>query len=130
MLNFILTLHSYNVFLVILAAIVTAIWGFILYFTKRTANRPWNISLIITAVLALLQGLFGIILILLGQKPGGGGHLYYLHYVYGGIVALAIPIALTYTTSGKNPRRDLLIYSIAVLILAAAGVRAFMTGPA
>jgi hypothetical protein len=45
-------------------------------------------------------------------------------------VALAIPVALTYTTSGKNPRRDMLIFSIAAIILAAAGVRAWMTGPA
>jgi hypothetical protein len=37
---------------------------------------------------------------------------------------------MTYTTGGKNLRRDLLILSIAALVLAAAGVRAWMTGPA
>jgi heme A synthase len=127
-------IHYYNVVLVIASALVTGVWGLILYFTKRSGtekalNRPWRTSLIVTSALGLLQGLLGVTLVALGQKPGGGVGLYYLHYVYGAIVAFAIPVALTYTTSGKNPRRDMLIFSIAALILAAAGVRAWMTGP-
>jgi heme A synthase len=130
MLDFVLTLHSYNVFLVIAVAAITGIWGLVLYFTKRAVNRFWRYLLWITAILGALQGILGLTLVALGQKPGTGTGLYYLHYVYGGIVALAIPVALTYTTSGKNPRRDMLIFSIAAIILAAAGVRAWMTGPA
>jgi heme A synthase len=129
MIDIIANLHFINMALVLTASVVAGVWGLILYFTKRAMSRPWRISLITTAVLGALQGLIGITLVALGQKPGTGTGLYYLHYVYGGIVALAIPVALTYTTSGKNPRRDMLIFSIAALILAAAGVRAFMTGP-
>ena len=55
--------------------------------------------------------------------------MYYLHYIYGAIVVLAIPVAVTYATGGKNLRRDVLIFSIAALILVAAAVRALMTGP-
>ena len=129
MADLIITLHSYNVYLIVLAGSVAGIWGLILYFTKKPANKPWHISLIVATVLGLLQGLFGITMVILGLKPGTGTGLYYLHYVYGAIVALAIPVGLTYTTSGKNPRRDILIFSIAALILVAAGVRAFQTGP-
>ncbi len=93
---------------------------------RRTLNRPWRISLIVTAILGALQAVLGITLVLLGQRPGG--NLYYLHYIYGGIVALAIPVAISYATGNKNLRRDILIYSIAALILAAAGARATMTG--
>ncbi len=135
--GFVLILHSYNVYLVLAAGLITAIWGFILYFRSGKEKkmegipRSWSILLRITAGLALLQGLFGIIMVTLGLKPGTGTGLYYLHYVYGGIVALVIPLAyFSYTTGGKNPRRDVLIYSIALLILVAAGVRAWMTGPA
>lgn len=129
MVDFIASVHYFNVILVLTAAAVTGVWGLILYFTKRSVMRAWNIALIVTAILGAIQGVLGLTLVALGQKPGTGQDLYYLHYVYGGIVALAIPIALTYTTSGKNPRRDMLIFSIAALILAAAGVRAWMTGP-
>ena len=131
MADFIAHLHYFNLFLVLAASLVAGIWGLILFFMKRTRTiyRPWRITLIVTAILALLQGLFGVTLVLLGQKPGTGTGLYYLHYVYGGIVALAIPVAMTYATSGKNPRRDVLIFSIAALVLFAAGFRAWMTGP-
>ena len=95
---------------------------------KKTINRPWRIALIITAVVGALQALLGITLLLLGQKPGSGSGLYYLHYVYGAIVALAIPVAITYATSGKNQRRDILIFSIAALVLVAAALRALTTG--
>jgi heme A synthase len=131
MLDVILQLHYFNLFLVLAASLVAGIWGFVLFFMKKTKAiyRPWRILLIFTAIDALLQGVFGVALVLLGQKPGTGTDLYYLHYVYGGIVALAIPLALTYATSGKNPRRDVLIFSIAALVLFAAGFRAWMTGP-
>ncbi len=94
---------------------------------RRTLNRSWSISLIVTAILGALQALLGITLVLLGQRPPGG-NLYYLHYVYGAIVALAIPAAVSYATGSKSLRRDILIYSIAALILVAAGARALMTG--
>lgn len=164
MADFILTLHSYNVYLVILSGLVTAIWGFILFFRTRSVatvsaasvgetgsketqsskvgaslnndevkerSRTWRIALTVTIVLALLQGVFGVIMVLLGLRPGRpDDSLYYLHFVYGGIVALIIPVATTYATSGKNRRRDILIFSIAALILTAAAVRAWITGPA
>lgn len=129
--NAVIQLHYFNLFLVLAAGLVAGIWGLILFFMKKTSTiyRPWRISLIVAAVLGLLQGLFGVTLVLLGQKPGTGTDLYYLHYVYGGIVALALPVALTYATGGKKPRRDVLIYSLAALVLFAAGFRAWMTGP-
>lgn len=131
MLDFVLTLHNYNVFLVLTAATIVGVWGLVLYFTKRAMVKLWRYLLWLTAILGALQGVLGLTMVAMGQKPGTGTGLYYLHYVYGGIVALVIPIvAMTYTTGGKNLRRDLLILSIAALVLAAAGVRAWMTGPA
>jgi len=131
MVDVIVNLHYFNVFLVLTASLVAGIWGLILFFMKKTETiyKPWRILLIITAADGLLQGLFGVTLLLLNQRPGGGPGLYYLHYVYGGIVALAIPVSLTYATGGKKPRRDVLIYSLAALVLFAAGFRAWMTGP-
>ena len=126
MVDVVSTLHVWNMILVLAAGIISGVWGLILFFSKRETNRPWRISLIVTAVVGLLQALFGIVLVLLGQRPPGGS-LYYLHYVYGGIVALALPVAITYATGGKNPHRDMLIFSIAALVLVAAGARALMT---
>jgi heme A synthase len=129
MVDVISNLHFFNMVLVLASGAITGVWGLILFFMKKLINRPWRISLTATAVIAALQAVLGITLVLLGQKPGTGTGLYYLHYVYGAIVVLAIPIAITYATGGKNQRRDLLIFSIAALILVAAAIRALMTGP-
>lgn len=130
MADFILTLHRYNPAFIFVSALVAGIWGIVLLVQKRGFIRPWRISLIVAVCFGLLQGLLGLILVLSGLKPGGGTGLFYLHYVYGGIVILAIPVALTYTSSGKNERRDMIIFTIAAFILVAAAVRAYMTGPA
>ncbi len=123
------TLHLFNAFLILVAALTAGVWGLILYFRKREMIKPWRIMLIVVLVLGLLQGLFGVTMVLMGLKPGGGTGLYYLHYVYGGIVALGIPFVwLSFTSDEKNQRRVVLFYSIATLIMVAAAVRALMTG--
>ena len=128
MVDVISKLHYYNMILVLASGTVAGVWGLILFFMKKSINRPWRISLIVAAVIAALQALLGIILVLRGQKPGTGTGLFYLHYIYGAIVVLAIPIAITYATGGKNQRRDVLIFSIAALVLVAAALRALTTG--
>lgn len=126
MLAIVRDLHLYNMYLVLAASVITGIWGLVLYFQKKEAiNQSWKIALIVTAIVGLLQGLLGVALVMLGQKPGGG-NLYYLHYVYGAIVLLGIPVAYTYAS--KDVRRTILILSLAALIIAAAGARAMMTG--
>ncbi|HVU66815.1 MAG TPA: hypothetical protein VHD63_06790 [Ktedonobacteraceae bacterium] len=121
-------LHLYNMGLVLATSLITGVWGLILYFRYKkvsTISPAWRIAVIVTALDGVLQGLFGVALVLLGLRPGGGS-LYYLHYVYGAIVLLAIPVAYTYAS--KSLRRTILILSIAALIIAAAGARAMMTG--
>ena len=127
MIEFFANLHFLNMFLVLATSTITGIWGLVLFFQKKEViNRPWKIALIVTAVDGLIQGLLGIVLVLLGQKPGTGTGLYYLHYVYGAIVILALPVAYTYTS--KKVRTTILIFAIAALVIAAAAARAMMTG--
>jgi heme A synthase len=130
MVDFISNLHFFNAILILIAGTVTGVWGLILFFMKKqTIIRSWRIALIFTAIVGLLQALLGIILLFEGQHPGTGTGLYYLHFVYGGIVALVIPVAVTYATGGKKPRRDMLLFSIIALVLVAAALRALVTGP-
>jgi heme A synthase len=127
MIEFFANLHFLNMFLVLATSTITGIWGLVLFFQKKEViNRPWKIALIVTAVDGLIQGLLGIVLVLLGQKPGTGTGLYYLHYVYGAIVILALPVAYTYAS--KKVRTTILIFAIAALVIAAAAARAMMTG--
>ncbi len=117
-------------YLIIIAAAISGVLGMVLYFTKRPVIRQWRIMLIVTLVLGLLQAAFGLTMVAMGEKPGGGTGVYYLHYVYGGIVALSIPLVwLSFATNGEDKRKDMLFYSIATLVIVAAAIRAWMTGP-
>jgi hypothetical protein len=78
----------------------------------------------VTGLLALIQAILGGVLILMGGHPKDQ-----LHYVYGIVVLLAVPAASVYLTGKpEKAQRDLLVLVIAALIVAAAAVRAFMTG--
>ncbi|HEY7358393.1 MAG TPA: hypothetical protein VH590_18055, partial [Ktedonobacterales bacterium] len=83
-------------------------------------------ALKVTAYLAALQAIIGglIYFFLPNNRPSDQ-----LHYVYGLLVLLAIPVAFIYM-SGKPERlrRDMLILILAALVVAAAAVRAAMTG--
>ena len=82
MVDFLSNLHFFNGILILIAGTITGVWGLILFFMKKqTIIRPWRIALIFTGVVAFLQAVFGIILVALGQHPGSGTGLYYLHFV-------------------------------------------------
>jgi len=68
--DFILLLHQYNFYLIVAAAAISGIWGLVLYFTRRPLIKSWRIMLIITLALGILQGLFGLIMVFSGLKPG------------------------------------------------------------
>ena len=92
--------------------------------TRRSVAgmRVFRILLTITAALGLIQAIVGGLMWLNGARPGDG-----LHFVYGGIVLLAIPVAYVYSDQAQV-RRDIIIMVIAVLAVIGAAIRALMTG--
>jgi hypothetical protein len=93
--------------------------------SRKSAIPPlYRSALNVTAGLALIQAALGGLLLALGARPADS-----LHYVYGILVLVAIPVAYTYA-SGKVERsqRDLLFLVIAAVVVAAAAVRAYATG--
>jgi|GEM_PF-1914233 len=98
-----------------------------------TAAAPRRQSLIsplfrsalkVTGYLALIQAILGGVLWLTGARPADQ-----LHIVYGIVVLLAVPVAFVYMTGKpERMRRDLTFLIIAAVVVAAAAVRAWMTG--
>ncbi len=85
-------------------------------------KRAFSWLMVATAALGVLQALIGGLIFLLGARPGDP-----LHFVYGGIVLLAIPIAYAYSDQ-KQVRRGIIIMVIAAVALIGAAIRALMTG--
>ncbi len=133
-----LSLHFLMVPLILAAGALTLIAGITLLVLRRGLSdadapgsgsvprftRIFRVLLWVTAGLGAIQALFGGLIYLNGGRPEDA-----LHFVYGGIVLLAIPVAYVYSDQ-KRVRRDLIIMVIAVIAVIGAAVRALMTGGA
>ena len=106
----------------LLITVITAIWGLVIYFRKLPPSGGFRSTLVLTEGLFVMQGLVGIAMFLGGRRPHDG-----LHWLYGILLVIVLPIAATYT-SGRNPRREPLVYAIAGLFMAGLAIRAFTTG--
>lgn len=132
MLQTLIKIHEDMAPVILAAGGITLISGIVLLILVRGrsseqggggALRVFRVLLTITAALGLLQAIIGGLMYLQGARPGDG-----LHYVYGGIVLLAVPVAYVYSDQHRM-RRDIIIMVIAVVAVIGAAVRAFMTGP-
>ena len=141
MLATLIKIHEDMAPVILAAGGVTLIWGIVVLIlaSRRGAQtsssdagatvssgvagmRVFRVLLIITAALGLIQAIIGGLMYLNGARPGDG-----LHYVYGGIVLLAIPVAYVYSDQAQV-RRDIIIMVIAALAVIGAAIRALMTG--
>ena len=101
--------------------IIMALWGLWRFFRKQGLDSSYWGALVIGEILIVAQGLLGGYLWLSGLRPARG-----IHLLYGIISVLVIPGVYAYT-QGEQKRRAMMIYAVALLILAALVVRAIMT---
>jgi hypothetical protein len=121
--GFFVGLHFFLVPLIWLFGGAGTVWGIVLLIRKRAIDRAMRLLMYVTAGLGVLQALVGGILFLFfGARPADN-----LHFVYGLIVLVGIPVAFVYADN-RSARRDMIVYTIAIAAVAAAAVRAFMTG--
>jgi hypothetical protein len=130
-LSTLITIHEDMAPVILAAGGITLLWGIVVLVLARGrsagqgsggALRAFRALLIITAALGLIQAILGGLMYLQGARPGDG-----LHYVYGGIVLLAIPVAYVYSDQ-QQVRRDIIIMVIAIVAVIGAAIRAMMTG--
>ncbi len=101
--------------------LIIGVWGLVLYFRKLPTSGGFRSTLVLTEVLFILQGVIGVGMFLGGRRPHDS-----LHWLYGVLLVIALPIAASYT-SGRGPRREALVYGIAGLFMAGLTIRALTT---
>jgi heme A synthase len=106
----------------LLITVFIGVWGLVTYFRKMPSSGSFRATLVLTEALFLLQGLVGVLLFASGRRPHDN-----LHWLYGVLLVITLPIALTYV-SGRDPRREPLVYGIAGLFMAGLSIRALTTG--
>lgn len=105
----------------LLLSAIIGVWGLIMFFRRTMPSPGYRSTLILTEGLFIVQGLLGATLFLSGRRPHDE-----LHWLYGVLLVLVLPIATTYT-SGREDRRQSLVYGIAGLFMVGLAIRAFTT---
>ena len=98
------------------------VWGLVTYFRKQPSSGSFRATLVLTEALFIVQGLVGVLTFANGRRPHDT-----LHWLYGVLLVIVLPIAMSYV-SGRDPRREPLVYGIAALFMAGLTIRAFTTG--
>jgi heme A synthase len=106
----------------LLITIFIGVWGLFAYFRKMPSSGSFRATLVLTEALFIVQGLVGVVIFANGRRPHDN-----LHWLYGVLLVIALPLAMTYV-SGRNPRREPLVYGIAGLFMAGLSIRALTTG--
>ncbi len=97
------------------------VWGFALVARKRPMDANYRGILLIGYVLGDIIGLFGVLLLLAGARPGDA-----LHILYGALAALSLPAAAAYLQDKPNERKPL-IYALVSFFVFGVMIRGIIT---
>jgi heme A synthase len=115
-------LHTLGSRVLVLFAIVLAIWGTYQYFRKAAVSAGFRSSYLIMAGVAAVQSLLG-----LAAYATGGRPTTLLHFVYGAFAVLFLPSAYFWAHRG-NRRREAVILAGASWVVTIAFLRGIATG--
>jgi hypothetical protein len=111
--------HQYFSYVVLLLNAVVGVWGLVMYRRKIEPGRPFWITLGVAWASIYVQGAMGLAMFE-RYKPE------FRHHFYGFLFAI-ITLAV-FPLRGENPRRTLLVFSIATLFIGIVAVRAILSG--
>ena len=100
-----------------------AVWGLFRFFKGQGLSGGYFGAIVIAEILFAIQGLIGLIL----WFGSGVVRPEYVHWIYGLVLVLGAPVVFAYT-KGKQDRPEMLLYSVAFLILIFIVLRARLTG--
>lgn len=108
---------------IVLFMAIVGVWGIVAYFRKSGVTSNYRGTLVIGELMLVMQGIFGITLVLSGDRPGQS-----LHFLYGGLSVFILPLLMNYVHV-RPKRQGPLIYGIGALFITGLAIRAMMTGP-
>lgn len=122
--GFILFLHARLAVAEILFAIVLGIWGSYQFFRHKAVSAGFRSSYLLLCGLTAVQGLVGILNLLLGTKLHNP-----LHLVYGVFAVLFLPGLYFYSASGRSSKaREAAFLAASCWIVLVAFGRGWITG--
>jgi hypothetical protein len=98
--------------------VLLGLWALWLGFRRQPLSPAFFSGLVVDEVLLVLQGLLGLVVFAEGHRPEP------LHFLYGGLVALLLPIVYYYTN--ERSRAGIWL-GLTLLFMAGLIIRAFTT---
>jgi heme A synthase len=102
-------------------ALIVGIWGVVNAVRRVPPDGNFNGALALAVGLFVIEGIIGVVLVLLGLRPAR-----LVHVLYGVTIVLTIPAIFAFTR-GRNTSRESLLYGIAMIFIAGLNDRAANT---
>lgn len=118
--DIILSLHGRIAFAIVLYLSVVGLWGIVLGIRDLAPTPSFIGSLVIAEISAIVQGIFGLVL-LLSRAPSQP-----LHILYGFALAVAIPLAATLVRK-RERRTASFTFGLVALFAAGLAIRGMTT---
>lgn len=96
-------------------------WGLFNFIRRNPPDSNYNGALAIAVGLYFVEGLVGMLLVLMGYMPARG-----IHFLYGVTIMLTIP-AIFFFTRGNNTSRESLFYGLGMVFIWGLSERAATT---
>lgn len=103
-------------------SLIIAGYGLLRYVRQQGIDANYWGALAAGEVLYLAQGVVGLTLLLMGQRPERTA----VHILYGVVLAIVLPGTYAYTRA-RDTRREVLVYALLGLFLAGISLRAMAT---
>lgn len=101
--------------------LVVGIWGVVNAIRRVPPDGNFNGALVLAVAVFVIEGVLGMLLVLLGLTPART-----VHFLYGVTILLTIPAIFAFTR-GRNSSRESLLYGLGMLFIAGLNDRAAQT---
>src|SRR5437660_712192 len=102
-------------------SLIVGAWGLFNFLRRNPPDGNYNGALAIAVGLYFIEGLVGLVLVLMGQMPTRS-----VHFLYGVTIIITIP-AIFFFTRGSNTSRESLLYGLGMVFIWGLSERAAIT---
>ena len=121
--NATLALHGTIFLTTAIYVFVCFLWGLVLAVRKQPISPSYRGALRLAVLVILAEDVLGVILFLFGARPATP-----LHWLYGLVIAFALPLGESFGQQWWKGRRQTLVVALACLFAVGLAIRASMTG--
>lgn len=104
-------IHNTLATMVSLYSLLVGAWGLFNFIRKQPPDGQFNGALAVGEILFVVEGIVGIILVILGEKPAR-----WIHVLYGVTIVVTIPAIFAFTR-GRNSTRESMLYGFGMIFI-------------